>query len=213
MQRAPLKLGNITVGGPAVQAALSGYCIDEVRVDAIADLLLVGLRNAHEHPDHAHGHLGPEIPYEIEPTGSDQGIEATATKLPDTRLERIHLARGEDAREKTPVSGMDGRVLEEKDSWRNRHTGADQFDDRPSPRDEGPVIRQAAAYILVTTQREEIVLLVVVERRFLAEAAKDGIRVCVDPDVVGVVVEITRGFGLRSGRQARLQKCGAAPHN
>ena len=48
----------------------------EVRVDPVADRLLVLLGDAEQHADHPHRHLRAEVGDEVEAAGADERVEA-----------------------------------------------------------------------------------------------------------------------------------------
>ena len=72
-------------------------------VDAVAERLLVLFGDAEEHADRPHRHLRAEVADEVEAAGADERIEAARAELADLRLDRVHLARREDAREQAAV--------------------------------------------------------------------------------------------------------------
>ena len=69
------------------------------RIDVLADLVLVLLRDTEEHADHPHRHLRAEVRHEVEPAGADERVEARRAQLPDLGFECVHLLRGENPRE------------------------------------------------------------------------------------------------------------------
>jgi hypothetical protein len=84
----------------------------EVPVDAVADHLLVLLRNPQQHSDHTHRHLRPEIVDEVEATCADEPIQAPGAELADLRLERGDFLGHEHPGQQAAVDGVGGRVLE-----------------------------------------------------------------------------------------------------
>ena len=51
-------------------------------VDAVADVFLVGLGNAEQHADGAHGHLGAEVGDEVEPARARPGDRGCGHRTP-----------------------------------------------------------------------------------------------------------------------------------
>ena len=60
----------------------------QVAVDVLAHRAPVLRRDAHEHPDDLHRHLGAEVGDEVEPVGADQRVEALGGEVADLLFER-----------------------------------------------------------------------------------------------------------------------------
>ena len=89
-----------------------------------------------------------------------------------------------------PVDGVRGRILEQERARGNLEARLDQLEDPASRRAVRVAVDEAALDVLVAAHGVEVVRLVVVERRLLAEAAEHRVRIGVDRDVVGVVVDV-----------------------
>ena len=114
-------------------------------VDAVADVFLVGLGNAEQHADGAHGHLGAEVGDEVEPARAHQRIEAAGAELPDLGLEVVHLARREDPGEQAAMGVVHRGVLEDDRPGRDLHVALDDLEQGALARDVGlPVDRSSA---------------------------------------------------------------------
>ena len=180
-------------GGEAAVAVLHRLAVlgAQVRIGPLADRILVLLRNAQQHADHAHGHLRTHVGDEVESPGTDERVQAAAAELANLRLEGVHPPGREDPGHQAAADGVDGRILEDEPARRDLDVGLDQLDDGPAPRDVGVVVEQTALDVVEAAERVEVVLLVVVERRLLAQAPEHRIRVRGDLDRVGVVVDRT----------------------
>ena len=162
------------------------------RVGVVADRFLVLLRDPEQHADHPHRHLCAEIRDEVEPARADERVEARCAELADLRFERVHLPRREHPRQQRSVHGVDRRILEDEDARRHLDVRLDQLDDAAPTGDVGLPVDESPFDVVEPADREEVVDLVVVERRLLAQPPVHGIRIGVDPDVVRVVVDVTR---------------------
>ena len=170
----------------------------QVAVDVLAHRAPVLRRDAHEHPDDLHRHLGAEVGDEVEPVGADQRVEALGGEVADLLFERGHPLRRERPREQLAVERVRRRVLEDQRARRLLDVRLDELEHVALAVDEGVLVLQRLFDVVVAAQRVEVVALVVVERRFLTQTSEDGIRVRRDLDVVGVEVEIRCG-GERHG--------------
>ena len=83
-----------------------------------------------------------------------------------------------------------GRVLEDDGAGRQLHAALDQLEHGALARDVGLPVQRAAVDVLEAADGVEVVALVVVERPFVAEPLPHRIRVRVDLEVVGVVVDV-----------------------
>ena len=88
-------------------------------VGTVANLFLIGLRDAEQHADRSHRHLRAEIRDEVEPAGADEGIESPSAELADLRLEGAHLVGREDPGQQAAVDRVQRRVLEDDDPRRH----------------------------------------------------------------------------------------------
>src|SRR4029079_18387873 len=79
--------------------------------------------------------------------------------------------------------------LERDDARRDLEVGPDQLEDRPAAGLERLPVEEARLDVVEAAEGEEVVLLVVVEGRFVTEPTPDRIRVGIDLEVVGVVVD------------------------
>jgi hypothetical protein len=75
---------------------------------------LVRLRDAEQHADRSHRHLGAEIRDEVERPGVNERAEAAGVELADRGLQRRDLPRREYPRQETPVYGVYGWALEDQ---------------------------------------------------------------------------------------------------
>src|SRR5207344_2822836 len=91
------------------------------------------------------------------------------------------------------VEGVDGRVLEQEDPGRELDPGLDDLDDRPLGGGERLPGDEGALDVLVAAEGVEAVLLVAVEGRLVAQPLPHRVRVLVDEDVVGVVLQVGHG--------------------
>ncbi len=151
------QLGHEVVGGvlrPPVDVLLEDRPVDElllvdlhglalvgleIAVDLVAHRFLIGLGDAEQHADGAHGHLRAEVGDEVELAAAHQGVEAAGAELAELRLEGVHLPRREHPREQPPVHRVDGRVLEDEHARGHLDVGPDQLEDRrPWPRSRWP---------------------------------------------------------------------------
>ncbi len=157
-------------------------------VDLLANRLLVLVGDSQQHADDAHRHLRSEIGDEVEAARADQRIEGAGTELPHLPLERLHLARREDARQQTPVQVMLRRILEDEDAGREIEAALDQLQQSAF----GGAVRipgdQSALHVVEAAQREEVVAFVVVKRLLFAQPPPDRVRVGIDVEVVRIVV-------------------------
>ena len=102
----------------------------------VTDRLLVLVRDAQQHPDDPHRHLGTEVRDEVEAPGTDQRVEAPGGEVADLRLQRSHALRGEDPRQQRPMAGVHRGVLEDERPGRLLRVGLDELEDVAAPRDE-----------------------------------------------------------------------------
>ena len=169
----------------AVPVRLARFAADPL-VGLPTDGLLIFLRDAEQHPDHAHRHLGAEVDDEVEALVRNQRVEHVCAVRTDLRLERVHLLRGEDPGEHAAMRGVHGRVLHDEHPARRGVAGLDRLQHAAVRGAERVVVDEAALDVLEAAQRVEVVLLVVIERCFLAETPKHRVRIHVDVDVIGV---------------------------
>ena len=162
------------------------------RVGVLADRLLVLFGDPEQHADHPHGHLRAEVGDEVEPVRALEPIQTVDAELPDLRLQRVHLPRREHTRQQTAMNRVRRRVLEDEDARRHLHVRLDQFEDAAASGDIGRRVDETALHVVEAAHREEVVRLVVVERRFFAQPPEHRVRIRVDVDVVGVVVDVRR---------------------
>ena len=164
-------------------------------VDVVPDRLLVLLGDAEQHPDGAHGDLAAEVGDEVETAGADQRVQLAGREGADLGLDGRHAPGREDAAHEATVQLVVRRVLEDEQAWRQLRARLDDLEDRALGRAVRLPLPEAALHILVATHRVEVVLLVVIERRLVAQPLPHRVRIGVDPEVVGVVVELRRGGG------------------
>ena len=118
-------------------------------------------------------------------------VEEVTTQRGDLRLEIGDAPRGEGAADELAQLRVPGRV--HHDHHRDVvELVADHLEHDPVTGDEGLRVEQAVEHVLVATERVELVLLVPVDRRLVAEALPDRVRIGVDRVVPGVVVEVGR---------------------
>src|SRR5690606_11252737 len=128
--------------------------------------------------------------HEVEAAAAHQRIETALAVGADLRLERCHAARREEAAQQLAVGVVERRVLEDEQAGRRLVAAADHLEQRAPGRAEGAPVRQPRLDVREAGQRPEVVLLVAVERRLLAHAPPDRMRIGVDREVVGVVVDL-----------------------
>ena len=102
------------------------------------------------------------------------------------------------------IGGSSNRMM----PGRDLEVGPDQLEDRPAAGLERLPVEEPALDVVEPAEGEEVVLLVVVEGRFVAEPTPDRVRVGVDLEVVGVVVD---GALARDGHVAHSWFEGAVP--
>ena len=162
-----------SIGSPA--------SVRRLRVDPVADGLLVLLRDAEQHADHAHRHLGAEVGDEVEASGrrrADRGIRAQSSRIfgssaatffgvntRDSRLRWIVCVGGSSKMTTPGGISMSALMISRI---------------RAPPGDERVPVDERPLDVVVAAQRVEVVRLVVVERRLVAEAAERRVRVGVD---------------------------------
>ena len=183
--RERLELGRAVVLGLVRNAFLESQALVEV----VPDRLLVLLRDTEQHPDDPHRHELAQVRDEIEAARADEGVERLRAEGPHLGLECLHLLRREDPGEQASVEVVIRRVLEEDGPGRDLHSGLDDLEDRASSRDVGLPVEHGRVDVLPATQREELVLLVPIQRRLVAQPLPHRVRVRVDGEVVGVVVD------------------------
>jgi hypothetical protein len=183
---AELRVGEAQVGLGQLRTVFD----PEVGVEAVADHLLVVLRDAQQHADRAHWHLGAEVGDEVEPSGADERVQRPGAELADLRFERVHLPRREHSRHEAAMDVVARRILHEDQPGRQRDAGLDDLEGRPTPGAVDVPVDHCPLNIVEPTQRVELVFRVVVERHLVAHPAPDLVGVLVDLDVERVVVDV-----------------------
>jgi hypothetical protein len=87
-------------------------------------------------------------------------------------------------------------ILEDENARRHLDTGLDEFEDSAPTGDEGGVVGQPSLDIVEATEGVEVVSVVVVQRSVVAQTTERRIGVCVDGDVVRVVVRVGRAVHI-----------------
>ena len=147
-----------------------------------------------QHPDDPHRHLGAEIGDEVEAVGSrraDRGPRRSTARICGSRA---FIFFGVKTRDSTPRWA----VCMGGSSMMNTPVGGSMLaliSSRTPPRAElnVPWSTKAALDVVEAADGVEVVRLVVVERRLLPQAPEDRVRVGVDVEVVGVVVDVAFG--------------------
>ncbi len=181
-------VGLVEVGHVAIGQA-------QALVDPVADGLLVGLGDAQQHADGAHGHLGAQVLDEVEPALPDQRVEAAGAEAADLGLEVVDGPGREHPGEQAAVEGVGGGILEDDGPGRQVHVGLDDLQQRALRGDVRLPLLRAGVDVLEAAQRIEVVPLVVVDRLLVPQPSPYRVRVGVDLEVVRVVVDV----GFRRG--------------
>src|ERR1700722_8928632 len=190
----------------------------EAVVDDVAERLLVLFGDAEQHADGTHGHLCSQVGDEVERPRSHQRVQGAGAELAHLGLDEVHLAGREDPGEQAAVNVVAGRILEDDGPGRDLHVALDQLEQRPLGRAVRSPVPQAALDVTKATQGVEVVALVVVHGTIAAKPPPYRVRIGVDLEVEGVVVDVRIGRGhlhslgwhwqigyawLLSGRQER----------
>src|ERR1700726_4213496 len=85
---------------------------------------------------------------------------------------------------------MNRRILKEDDSGGNLEAAHDDFNRGAAARPVGVEVHQLAGDVLVAAQRVELVFVVVIQRRLVAQPLPDRVRIVVDAEIEGVVVNL-----------------------
>ena len=116
------------------------------------------------------------------------------------RFEVQHPPRREDAGQQRSMGVVDRRVLEEQDPRWDLDAGLHDLEHRSATGAVRVPVEQRRLDVVPAAQRPEAVLLVAVQGGLIPKAGPRRIRIVVDLDVVGVVVD--RGCG-----RARAHRC------
>ena len=139
-----------------------------------------------------HGHLRPDVGHEVEAVPFGECIQTTTGERPDPGLDGRHSPGREDAAQEPSVQVVIWGVLEDEHAGGQLDVRLDDLEDRPLGRAIGRPVEETAFDVVVAAEGEEVVLLVVVEGRLVAHPLPDRVRIGVDVEVIGVVVDIRR---------------------
>jgi len=162
----------------------------EAVVDAGADEIEVAVGHAHQLAHQLAGHLRPEVAHEVEPGLADELVERVGTELADLRFECEHLLGGEHPGEQAAVHVVGGRILEDHHALGQLGAALDHLEQRAFAGDEPAEVLEAGLDIVEAAEGKEVIAFVVVERRLIAHALPQRIRVLVDLEVERVVVDL-----------------------
>jgi hypothetical protein len=101
--------------------------------------------------------------------------------------------RREDPRQQLPVDVVYRRVLEDQSARRDFHARLDDLEHRTARGAERLVVVQRGVDVVVPAERVEAMPLVEIERGIVADPAKHRIRIGVEFDLVGVVIDVVTG--------------------
>ena len=188
--------GDVVGVGLAAEVAVLGDLqrlaglVAQLADGGVAHRRLVGFGDAHEHADGLDRHLGAEVEHEVEPVVALERVEAGGAERPDLVLELLHPARGERPGDQGPVHRVLRRVLVDEDARRHDRVGLDHLEDVALGRAQPRGVLQRGLDVGETAEAPEVESLVAVERRLVPQALVGRVRVGVDLDVVGVVVQV-----------------------
>ena len=161
-----------------------------ILVGVVPDGHLVGLGDAQQIADGAHRHVLAEVGDDIEFRCADERIERFGAELAHLRFDLQHAARAENFCQQPPVGVVDRRVLHRMVPGGISRAGEQRLGHDAVARAERLPVRQRGRDVVIPAQRVEAVFGVVVERRLVAQPFPDRVRVCVDLEIVRIVVEI-----------------------
>src|ERR1700683_1955822 len=151
---------------------------------------LVFLWDAEEHADDPHWEIGGQVVDEVELAAFHQRVERSGAVVPSLWLDLGHPPRGEHAAQEAPMQIVRGGVLEQDDAVRHLHPALDELQHRALTRDVRLPVGTAVLDVLEPAERVEVVLFVVVERRLVTHALPDRVRVVINGEVIGVVIQL-----------------------
>ena len=165
-------------------------------VGVVADGGLVGLRDAEEIADRAHGHPDADVGDEVEALRADEWIEHPRTVLAHKRFDRFHAPRRENPRQQPSMQIVQWRIFEQNHTGRDFDPVEDDVQDGALTRAIGFPVGQFPGHVRIPAQRKEVVLVVEVQRRLIPQPLPCGVRIVVDREVERVVVHVDRtGIG------------------
>ena len=133
----------------------------------------------------------------------DPWIEEQRGQLTDVALELGHPPRRERPRRERPESRVVGGIPEDHHPGRHRLVVHD-LEDRSVARHERRRVAVRSLDVRVTRERPEVEPLVAVQRRLVADAAPDSVRVGVEVDVERIPIQVVdcSQDGLQPAEQA-----------